>query len=112
MNQPGNEQQIQKSLRRHITVSAIAFVSILALVLLDLSPFVVVTASIVIAVAMAGATMHVFSERVSIQLLFGFTAFFVFMLLSWSHEGLKDVIYGTTPGAYDTAAPVTTEASH
>lgn len=106
------EQQVRATVRRHIGVSVAAGCVILALVFLDgLSPMVVVGAAVVVALVVAGTGMHLFSERPAIQVLIGFTVFFVFMLISWSYEAFTDKIEGTGSSSYGASA-VHGEESH
>jgi uncharacterized membrane protein (DUF4010 family) len=106
------EQQVRTMVRRHVGVSlAAAFAIGLLVVLQGLPPMVVVSAAIVTAVVVAGAAMHLFTERLAIQSLVAFTAFFVFMLVWWSYEAFTDKIEGTVPSTYDVPTTVHSEES-
>lgn len=112
MTASATDESVRKTVRRHIVVSLVAACAILGLVMLNLPAKVVVGTAMVIAIVVAGTGMHLFSERPAIQVLIGFTAFFVFMLISWSYETFTDEIHGTVSTTYDAAAPVAAEESH
>lgn len=113
MTTKATEQEIRKAVRRHIGVSVAAALAIIVLVVFDgIPPMVVVGIALFVAVVVAGSSMHLFSERPAIQVLIGFTAFFVFMLISWSYEDFKDEIEGTAAGTYDGVSSVQPEESH
>lgn len=112
MTANASEQQIQKTVRRHIAASIAAGCGILGLVVLGLPSAAVIAGALVIALVVAGSAMHLFSERPSIQVLAAFTAFFVFMLVWWSYEALHDRIEGTEPATFDAVPAVQTGEGH
>lgn len=98
---------IQRAVKRHIRVSVVSAAVVLVLAVFSGLPTgVVVFAALALGAIVGGVAMHGFSERPAVQVLLGFTAFFVFMMLVLFRLGVSDKIPGTERGAFDSTSTI------